>query len=127
MNSVILRRPSEICKSNVISYDVTLRGRQHAGKYTTFGQMDNMAECIRACCMERYCDLAFMINGTCFTVRCHTEEACEEVRSPGSRYTPMISYVVRERQREDNKKQRQGQLHLKPKHHHTGTHIEKLI
>ncbi|XP_028404361.1 uncharacterized protein LOC114527001 isoform X2 [Dendronephthya gigantea] len=97
VNSVSLRRQSEICKSNVISYDVTLRGGRYAGKYKAFGPVDDMAECIRVCCMERYCDLAFMINGTCFTVRCHTEEGCQEVRSPGTGFKPMISYVMRER------------------------------
>ena len=102
VNSMSLRRQSEICKSNVISYDVTLRGGKYAGKYKAFGPVNDMAECIRVCCMERYCDLAFMINGTCFTVRCHTEEACQEVRSPGTGFKPMISYVVRERRHHDS-------------------------
>jgi hypothetical protein len=53
--------------------------------------------------MEKYCDLAFMINGTCFTVRCHTEEGCQEVRSPGSGFKPMISYVLREKSSGYNK------------------------
>ena len=97
VNSVVLRTHRQMCKSNVISYDVTLRAGRHAGKYKSVGPVINMAECIRVCCTEKYCDLAFMINGTCFTVRCHTEEGCQEVRSPGSGFKPMISYVLREK------------------------------
>ena len=123
VNSVVLRTQNEVCKSNVISYDVTLRGGRHAGKYKTFGPVDNMAECIRVCCIEKYCDLAFMINGTCFTVRCHTEEGCQEVRSPGSGYKPMISYVLREKSSSYHKKQQKSHwknLKQKQKHYHKG-------
>ena len=97
VNSITQRKHSEICKSNVISYDVTLRGGKHAGKYKTFGEVDNMAECIHICCVEKQCDVAFMINGICFTVQCHSEEACEEVRATGSGFKLMLSYVVREK------------------------------
>ena len=104
VNTVILRRKNEMCRSNVISYDVTLRGGRHAGKYKSFGLVDNMAECIRVCCEERFCDLAFMINSTCFTVRCRSEEGCQEVRSPGTEFKPMMSYVVREKLSDQRKK-----------------------
>jgi hypothetical protein len=128
VNSVILQRQSEICKSNVISYDVTLRGGRHAGKYKAFGPVDDMEECIRVCCMQKFCDLAFVINGTCFTVRCHTEEGCQEVRSPGSGFKPMISYVVRERPRGYRKKhEKVHRKKLGKKHHQKGMPMACMV
>ncbi|CAB3999838.1 Hypothetical predicted protein [Paramuricea clavata] len=80
-----------------------------------------MEECIRVCCMQKFCDLAFVINGTCFTVRCHTEEGCQEVRSPGSGFKPMISYVVREKPRNYHKKHEKVHgKNLGKKHHQKG-------
>ena len=117
VNSVILRRQNEICRSNIISYDVTLRDGRHAGKYKPFGPVDNMAECICVCCEETLCDLAFVINETCFTVRCRTDEGCQEVKSPGSAFKPMISYVVREKLRDQHKKHKKP-YHKKSAHKH---------
>ena len=52
---------------------------------------------------ERYCNLAFIITGTCFTVYCHTEEGCKVISSPGARFKPMISNVVRGRRYQDSR------------------------
>ena len=57
--------------------------------------------------MEKCCDVAFMISGICFTVKCHNDEACEEVHAPGSGYKPMLSYVVREKPTKHHLKHRQ--------------------
>ena len=83
------------CHHTAISYNVTLMGGIHAGKFSTYGQPRDMNECIRLCCQDDTCDLAFMVQGNCYAVQCAGHKGCQMKRARASPYNPTIAYIYR--------------------------------
>lgn len=83
------------CQPSVISYDVTLKGGVKAGSFTPLGQVDSIQTCISLCCQRPSCDVAFMLKTTCYSIKCASEDVCEQVPARVSEYSPRLSYVRR--------------------------------
>lgn len=83
------------CQPSVISYDVTLKGGVKAGSFTPLGQVDSIQTCISLCCQRTPCDVAFMLKTTCYSIKCSSEEVCEQVPARASEYSPRLAYVRR--------------------------------
>ena len=74
---------------------VTLRGGLKAGNFTDVGQVDNMVICTKLCCVAEKCNLAMMINQSCFLVSCYTMELCQAIKAISTKYQPSVAYVMR--------------------------------
>ena len=79
--------------SNVLR-NATLKGNLNSGKFTDRGEMDDINQCARLCCMLKACDLAFMLESKCFTVQCKSKALCEPVQARSARFSPLICYIL---------------------------------
>ena len=74
---------------------MTLRGGLKAGNFTDVGKVDDMVICTKLCCVAEKCDLAMMINRSCFLVSCYTMQLCQVVKAISNTYQPSVAYVMR--------------------------------
>lgn len=74
-------------------YNVTLQGGITSGTFRDRGELPNMQECLRICCIAKSCDLAFMLSKHCFSVTCKNQSLCEVVTARTSGYKPQIAYI----------------------------------
>lgn len=86
--------PSQ-CHHTEVTYNVTLVGGIKAGKFHTYGHMNSIDDCIRHCCHDDKCDVAFMIQNNCYNVECEDRLGCQMKRAKSSPYNPTIAYVYR--------------------------------
>lgn len=47
------------------------RGGKRAGTISRIPEVDDMAECVLACCTLEQCDVILFVNGTCYTIKCN--------------------------------------------------------
>ena len=50
--------------------DVTFNGGMNAGNFTDHGFVDEFSLCIEKCCHSKNCDVAFMVQNNCYSVKC---------------------------------------------------------
>ena len=87
--------PPPRCRHTAVSYNATLVSGINAGKFSTYGSTSTIEECARHCCRDNKCDLAFMIQGNCYTVECADAEGCQVKKAKSSNYNPTVAYVYR--------------------------------
>ena len=49
---------------------VTFNGGMNAGNFTDHGFVDEFSLCIEKCCQTKNCDAAFMVQNSCYSVKC---------------------------------------------------------
>ena len=84
----------QTCTYSNVLRNATLKGNLNSGKFTDRGDMDDINQCVRLCCMLKACDLAFMLENKCFTVQCKSKALCEPVQARSTRFSPLICYVL---------------------------------
>jgi len=82
------------CTFSEMLHNATLRGNLQSGKFSDRGEMDDMRQCVRLCCMLKGCDLAFMLRRKCFTVQCRNKYLCEPVPARSVTFSPMLCYIL---------------------------------
>ena len=75
-----------------IKQNQTLMGGLDAGKFTEHGQKENIGECMSHCCVDKNCDLAFMINKDCYTVNCTSKDLCKAIPARTVEFIPQIVF-----------------------------------
>lgn len=83
------------CHHTDVAYNVTLVGGIKAGKFNTYGHMNSIDDCIRHCCQDDKCDVAFMIQNNCYNVECENRLGCQMKKAKSSPYNPTVAYVYR--------------------------------
>ena len=87
-----------MCKNGMVQYNQTLLGGYDAGKFKLLSHSTNMSSCIRLCCGEMTCDVAFMIERKCYGVVCTTLRLCQTIPAKKStmlhHLSPTISYIT---------------------------------
>eukprot|EP00112_Aurelia_sp_Birch-Aquarium-sp1_P020371 Seg523.12 transcript_id=Seg523.12/GoldUCD/mRNA.D3Y31 product="hypothetical protein" protein_id=Seg523.12/GoldUCD/D3Y31 len=83
------------CSATRMKVGVTLRGGLKAGNFTDVGRVDNMVICTKLCCVAEKCDLAMMINQSCFLVACYSMQLCQVLKAISTNYQPSVAYVMR--------------------------------
>lgn len=48
------------------------------------------------CCDKETCEVAFMIDGNCYGVRCYDQERCRIRKAKSTALNPMLSFITRE-------------------------------
>ena len=85
-----------LCSHGPTHHGVTLRGGLRAGKFTPQGKMDSIKGCVKRCCANEGCNLAFVVQQVCYTVACDSALLCELV--PARQATlnePQVVYLWR--------------------------------
>ena len=67
-------------------------GGINAGEFTDHGQEGTIGECMSHCCMEKDCDLAFMIDKDCYTVKCKNPGLCRTRSARPTKFKPQIAF-----------------------------------
>lgn len=85
------------CTHIDLEQNVTLRGGINSGNFTKLGEVADMQTCIDACCQDLKCDVAFMPQTTCYSLKCFDEKLCETVPAVRRRSNKsvQISHIVR--------------------------------
>lgn len=85
-----------LCSHGPSYYGVTLLGGIRAGHFVSHGRVDNMQACIKKCCANQECDLAFMVKEDCYSVICYHKSLCRSVRAQHiKKYKPRIAHIWR--------------------------------
>ena len=84
-----------VCNSGNIIYNVTLRGGLQSGDFKRIGMVGDMKFCMRYCCEDRKCDVAFMAKGNCYLVNCNNDFLCQAVPANSPELYPRIAYISR--------------------------------
>ena len=83
------------CTETEAEEGVTLKGGMEAGNFTDVGTVESIDSCTRLCCVSERCDLAMLIKGRCFLVKCFSKELCKTVKTETKNYRPTIAFVQR--------------------------------
>lgn len=73
--------------------NVTLRDGIKSGEFTDRGSVSKMDDCVKQCCGDENCNLAFVIKETCFTVKCKGYDTCSLKPAVSRYYNPKIAFV----------------------------------
>lgn len=82
--------------NNTIIYNHTLVGGINAGDFREHGRKDNMQDCMSHCCAEEDCDLSFMIDQDCYTVKCIKPELCKTRMAKSTSFLPQIAFKIKQ-------------------------------
>ena len=72
-----------------------LMGGMKAGVFHDHGEVENMETCSAYCCRDRECHLAYMVDKSCYSVKCYNSEVCKTFPAPNFFLNPVISFVNR--------------------------------
>jgi len=75
-----------------VIFNHTLVGGINAGDFREHIQASTMDECMDQCCREQDCDLSFMIDKDCYTVKCLKEEFCGIRQAKETSFVPKIAF-----------------------------------
>ena len=104
-----------LCSHGPPHYGVTLLGGIRAGHFVGQGKVDNMQACIKKCCANHECDLAFMVKEDCYSVICYHKKLCRSVRAQHiKKYQPRIAHIWRGSIDEKQSMTSHTKLHVEP-------------
>ena len=73
----------------------TLVGGINSGDFKEHSKATTIAQCMEQCCSEQDCDLSFMIDTDCYTVKCSKSDLCETRKAKTTSFKPKIAYKRR--------------------------------
>ena len=69
--------PANTCASEAeIIHNKTLKGGTKAGRFQPLGKK-SMESCVSSCCERPTCDVAYLLNGHCYSVQCLDSKLCQ--------------------------------------------------
>ena len=74
-----------------------LMGGMKAGTFHDHGEVEDMETCSEYCCRDKECHLAYMVDKSCYSVKCFNSELCQTFTAPNFFLNPVISFVSRTR------------------------------
>ena len=84
-----------VCIAGKTTDDVTLLRGKKAGNFTNIGDVGDFGMCIKRCCQQKNCDVAFKSSETCFLVSCFSKESCKTSPSLDDIFSPRMCFVRR--------------------------------
>lgn len=81
------------CDKAKILDNVTLKGGKKAGKFNNHGDVKGMEQCQDICCKDKKCNVAFMLDKTCYSVTCKNKDLCQHTKAPPTDFNPQLSYL----------------------------------
>lgn len=93
------KKPDDTCSTENVKYNQTLILGLNAGKFSEETRANTMEDCIYYCCLsQKRCDVAFMLEESCFLVKCHNKSSCYSRKAKSLSYNPRLGYVIRHAQ-----------------------------
>ena len=91
------RKRSYACTHTFVFNNSTLRGGLRAGDVKNEGLVEGMEQCVDMCCKTLECNVALLINETCYIVACTNKKSCEAipVKDKETRSNTKVAYVAR--------------------------------
>ena len=91
------RKRSYACTHTFVFNNSTLRGGLEAGDVKNEGKVEGVEECVEMCCKTPECNVAFLVNETCYIVACFNKRGCEAIPAKGRevRESMKVAYVAR--------------------------------
>lgn len=80
------------CWNGQTLVNYTLKGGIEAGIFYSNGNTDTMTTCMKYCCEQHDCDLAFRIDQGCYTVHCNDQEQCRARKARKTPFLPQIAF-----------------------------------
>lgn len=66
-----------------------------SGVFTNHGDVSDFESCVMYCCHDRSCDLAYMVQSTCYSIKCFSSDSCKTFVVPTFFVNPVIAFVSR--------------------------------
>ena len=85
----------EICTLGNVYRNSDLVGGLGSGNFTDKGKVANIEECMKLCCLSDRCTVAYMVELSCFAVKCHNKTLCETFRKSPLESSAVIGFVQR--------------------------------
>lgn len=73
----------------------TLVGGINSGDFKEHAKAITIEQCMDNCCKEEDCDLSFMIDTDCYTVKCSRSDLCQTRKAKTTTFKPKIAYKRR--------------------------------
>ncbi|XP_065644694.1 uncharacterized protein LOC100203833 isoform X39 [Hydra vulgaris] len=81
------------CVASKTIGNVTLVGGVKAGNFTDLGSVSNMEDCKNRCCNLEECQVAFLIDDSCYAVKCARPQLCQPRRAKSTALYPQLLYI----------------------------------
>ena len=92
---VITPQPPTECSQGLTVNNVILNGGMGAGEVAQFSDVSDLQLCIKKCCVNSRCHLAYVIHEVCYTVNCFSRDLCRTRPIENIAVHSVISYVKR--------------------------------
>ena len=89
------RKRTYACTHTFVFNNATLRGGLNAGDVKNEGNVEGMEECVEMCCKTLECNVALLLNETCYIVACSNKRSCEAVPDKHTSGKTKVAYVAR--------------------------------
>ena len=83
------------CKEKEVLKDHRFIMGMKAGIFTEHGEVVNFPSCLIYCCSDKTCDIAYMVDKTCYSVKCFTNNSCDTFAVPNFFLNPVMAIVSR--------------------------------
>lgn len=83
------------CSKGLTINSVIINSGMSSGDVTQYKDINHMTDCLEKCCATVKCDLAYLIDNTCYTVNCFSKDLCKVKPVETSGVNSEITYVQR--------------------------------
>ena len=80
------------CLTSKTIGNVTLVGGVKAGNFTDLGSVADMEDCKERCCNLEECQVAFLIDDSCYGVKCASPQLCQARKAKSTTLYPQLVY-----------------------------------
>ena len=94
-----------MCHSDRILAGHSLKGGTRSGHFDSLGETASMHACLQRCCSKHTCDVALLVDGSCFGVACYSKELCEPIPVPHPHFVfSQLGFISKGQKRGDIEK-----------------------
>ena len=90
----VAKNAKKTCASHPAIKEKSLKGGKKAGKFRYFKNIKDMKTCTTKCCsLDKNCDVAYMEDGKCYTIKCFKKGLCMSADKQPSDPTTAFAYM----------------------------------
>lgn len=83
------------CPHSKVINNASIYKGLRAGDYTYYGDNKTMNKCMEKCCSSSNCDIAFMLDDSCYGIECTAENLCRTAPIRQSKYKTSVVFITR--------------------------------
>ena len=81
------------CLRTVIRKKTTLAEGHRAGKLLFRGRKRSDKDCVRDCCLNSQCNVAFIVGNYCFNVICKSQKSCRPIHAANAKHSIRLAVI----------------------------------